>query len=530
MGVITIGTNVYLKQLFYFKMCRFFVLITPLIFPFRFIRVIEHTHHEEPKESDDADVMLGGQHRQGHQFGSATRRQLRVVSAKSQVRVSTHVSYSIFTHELIFIFCRKILGYLPKLSDITEGKTVSLDDNIYKFLIEAEMRKDSDENVPARNDESEEFAEVEYLSEDEEGPTEKPQVLQSVEKAIRTEDEEFTQTEYLEDDSEDPDIVDLEILESSVDEDELGDSLPKKKRRLDNDEEEEEDIFDYINNTDVSLKETDQKIYTTKELLNVLGNSSDSETEGKKFRDNNGDGQFSNKLRIKNKMGSKFANEKQKELDKRLSTNLKDIKKSTFYARRQLEKRFANSSDNADAEAGFKMSSFDVATLKRNVRHSSTPRNRKGSKDEDGFSSSVDDSRYLPSNYEDIDNEGVYDYMDELYDKVDVNDLLTERKAVDFIKKDTRDDIARAVGGINKMMGIDRKFNTPPTGKRPRGRPRKNAVPIEKPEPRDSYYDSHSSYMETVVKSEPVDIEDEDYVPGKDIDWMKKKKDKYNCR
>lgn len=440
----------------------------------------------------------------------------------------------------ILSFFRKILGYLPKLSDITEGKPVSLNDNIYKFLIEAEMKKDSGENANTKNDDLEEFAEIEYLSEEEEiehvTSENRPQIPLAEEKASKTEDsEEFTQMEYLEDDSEDPDIVDLEVLESSLDEDELGNSLPKKKRRLDN--EEDDDIIDYINNTHVSPKESNKKIYTTKELLNVLGNSSESESEEGKFKDKNGDnlnGQFSNKFKIKNKMGSKFANEKQREIDKKL-TNLKDIKKSTFYARRQLEKRFANSArKTADVEAGFKMSSFDAAMLKRNVRPTSD-RNRKASKEEDdldGFSSSVnlEDSRYLPSNYEDIDNEGVYDYMDDLYGKVDVNDLLTERKAVDFVKKDTRDDIARAVGGMSKALGIDRKFGVLPVVKRPRGRPRKNAPPVEYVQQENVLYDSHSSYLESVVKFEPVDVEDEDYVPGKDIDWMKKKKDKYNCR
>lgn len=487
------------------------------------------------------------------------------------------------------------MGYAPQLTDITEGKSVSLKDNIYRFLIRAEMNKGT-EKEPEKivEEEEEEFGEIEYLAEDEEELFEvKQEKLPPIvnESTVGYESEEYAPTEYLEEDSDEPGIVDLEILDSSLEEDvddleNLEMLPPKKKPRLVDDDLGVDDIF---NTLSTPINEDPEQIYTTKELLDVLGDSSD-ETAPKSNLKN---GHLGSKIKIKNKLGSKYAYERQamykhnlktksktkfKTNDKKpkyatkyssFSYDLKDVSKSTFFAKRQMEKSLGIKklkqddvdSKKVEVKTNSRLSSFDLAMLKRTVRQPiiAVPKmtdldikacqesvdeignymSKTSQKPESFNSLSLDDSRFLPANYEDIDNEGVYDYMEDVFNQTDVNDLLTVRKDKSFIpakpsKKGVKDEISKAVGGIHKAMGVDKKFSKLiAPGKRPRGRPKKflkllNDDPVKK----EVDYDSHMTFLESVVKSEPIDDGDDDYVPSKDnLDWTKnKRKGKYCCR
>ncbi|XP_077292007.1 uncharacterized protein LOC143915311 [Arctopsyche grandis] len=493
---------------------------------------------------------------------------------------------------------KKILGYAPQLTDITEGKVVSLKDNIYRFLIEAEMNKGIEKEAEkSAEEEEEEFGEIEYLAEDEEElfdvKEEKPPLIVN-ESTVGYESEEYAPTEYLEEDSDEPGIVDLEILDSSLEEDiddleNLEMLPPKKKARLADDDLGVDDIF---NTLTVPVAEDTEQIYTTKELLDVLGDSSD-ETPTKSNLKN---GHLGSKTKIKTKIGSKYAYERQamhkhnlktksktkvKANDKKskystkyssFSNDLKDVSKSSFFAKRQMEKSLGIKKLKQDEvvpnkkadvkKKNSRLSSFDLAMLKRTVRQPiiALPKmtdldiracqesvdeignyiSKSAQKSESFNSVSLDDSRFLPANYEDIDNEGVYDYMEDVFNQTDMNDLLTVRKDKSFVpakpsKKAVKDEISKAVGGIHKAMGLDKKFsNLVRPAKKPRGRPPKKFLKLMNDEPikKEADYDSHMTFLESVVKREPIDDEDDDYMPSKDnLDWMKnKKKGKYSCR
>lgn len=145
-----------------------------------------------------------------------------------------------------------------------------------------------------------------------------------------------------------------------------------------------------------------------------------------------------------------------------------------------------------------------------------------------------DMSKYLPSRYEDVDNDGIYDYDDDDDDAMklidDENSLLTFAAKKPKIVKDEidldKENVEKTVAGINRLFTSSKKES------KKRGRPRKNPYSRTVMSVRKKSVDIED--IDNIVKAElNGDDDDFDYVPGQEVDWTRRRtpsKVFYSCR